>query len=69
MVHPERFERPTLWFVAKCSIQLSYGCVLTNGNSLRIPEFGGSRNLNWERTRTGLGLGGDERKSTDGLYE
>jgi hypothetical protein len=43
--------------------------VLTNGNSLRIPEFGGSRNLNWERTRTGLGLGGDERKSTDGLYE
>ena len=26
MVHPERFERPTYWFVASCSIQLSYGC-------------------------------------------
>ena len=26
MVHPERFERPTLWFVARYSIQLSYGC-------------------------------------------
>jgi hypothetical protein len=25
MVRPERFERPTYWFVASCSIQLSYG--------------------------------------------
>ena len=25
MVRPERFERPTPWFVAKYSIQLSYG--------------------------------------------
>jgi hypothetical protein len=25
MVRPERFELPTLWFVAKYSIQLSYG--------------------------------------------
>jgi hypothetical protein len=24
-VRPERFELPTLWFEAKCSIQLSYG--------------------------------------------
>jgi hypothetical protein len=24
-VRPERFELPTLWFVARCSIQLSYG--------------------------------------------
>ncbi len=28
MVRPERFELPTLWFEAKCSIQLSYGRVL-----------------------------------------
>ncbi len=28
MAHPERFERPTLWFVARYSIQLSYGCLL-----------------------------------------
>lgn len=25
LVRPDRFERPTLWFEAKCSIQLSYG--------------------------------------------
>ncbi len=25
MVRPERFELPTTWFVAKYSIQLSYG--------------------------------------------
>jgi acetyl/propionyl-CoA carboxylase alpha subunit len=25
MARPERFERPTLWFVARYSIQLSYG--------------------------------------------
>ena len=25
MAHPERFELPTPWFVAKYSIQLSYG--------------------------------------------
>ena len=25
MVRPERFELPTLWFEAKCSIHLSYG--------------------------------------------
>jgi hypothetical protein len=28
MVRPERFELPTLWFEAKCSIQLSYGRTL-----------------------------------------
>ena len=25
MARPERFERPTAWFVARYSIQLSYG--------------------------------------------
>jgi len=25
LARPERFERPTPWFVAKYSIQLSYG--------------------------------------------
>jgi hypothetical protein len=28
MVRPERFERPTYWFVASCSIHLSYGRTL-----------------------------------------
>src|SRR5437667_10602519 len=27
MARPERFELPTLWFEARCSIQLSYGRV------------------------------------------
>src|SRR5690349_16901416 len=27
LVHPERFELPTTWFVARYSIQLSYGCI------------------------------------------
>jgi hypothetical protein len=37
MVRPERFELPTPWFVAKCSIQLSYGrieIILAKTNSL-----------------------------------
>jgi hypothetical protein len=25
LARPERFELPTLWFEARCSIQLSYG--------------------------------------------
>ena len=28
-MRPERFELPTLWFEARCSIQLSYGRVRT----------------------------------------
>ena len=28
MARPERFELPTLWFVARYSIQLSYGRVI-----------------------------------------
>jgi hypothetical protein len=27
MARPERLELPTLWFEARCSIQLSYGRV------------------------------------------
>jgi hypothetical protein len=30
MARPERFELPTLWFEARCSIQLSYGRVGSN---------------------------------------
>ncbi|MDQ5884676.1 MAG: hypothetical protein QG556_1016 [Pseudomonadota bacterium] len=31
MVRPEGFEPPTLWFVAKYSIQLSYGRIFFGG--------------------------------------
>ncbi len=41
MVRPEGVEPPTYWFVASCSIQLSYGRTLQNcSNLLRIPEMG-----------------------------
>jgi hypothetical protein len=36
MVRPERFELPTLWFVAKCSIQLSYGRVTVLPAEIRL---------------------------------
>ncbi len=39
MVRPEGVEPPTYWFVASCSIQLSYGRTLQGCNSLSIPEM------------------------------
>jgi hypothetical protein len=39
MVRPEGFEPPAYWFVASCSIQLSYGRTLQGCNTTRIPEL------------------------------
>ena len=48
MVRPERFELPTAWFVARYSIQLSYGRIFKTRNyegvdsgrqSFRITSF------------------------------
>ncbi len=52
MARPERFELPTTWFVARYSIQLSYGRVLerptvSNGCSVfchTIPALGTFKN-------------------------
>ena len=46
MVRPERFELPTLWFVAKYSIQLSYGRtqVVSTKTILRLSGFSTGRN-------------------------
>jgi hypothetical protein len=54
MVRPERFELPTLWFVAKYSIQLSYGRthVVSGETIARLSGIGGLRN----RNRAGLGV-------------
>ena len=38
MVRPEGVEPPTYWFVASCSIQLSYGRTLQGCNKDRIPD-------------------------------
>jgi hypothetical protein len=35
VARPERFELPTLWFEARCSIQLSYGRVPPSYQNLR----------------------------------
>ena len=37
LVRPERFELPALWFVARCSIQLSYGRIL---KKIQAPDGG-----------------------------
>src|SRR5215468_2925014 len=43
LARPERFELPTSWFVARHSIQLSYGRAATkaSGRSNDRPVFGG----------------------------
>ena len=41
MVRPEGVEPPTYWFVASCSIQLSYGRTLQRSNLLKVSKFEG----------------------------
>jgi hypothetical protein len=59
MVRPERFELPTLWFVAKYSIQLSYGRTLWFQIKTidRLSGIQGARKLDWG-VRFGSGSGG-----------
>ena len=44
VVRPEGVEPPTYWFVASCSIQLSYGRTLHGCNKDRIPKMRGEGN-------------------------
>jgi hypothetical protein len=53
MVRPERFELPTLWFEAKCSIQLSYGRRKTSEAELKIAD-----NPPFSNYAAGTGSGG-----------
>jgi hypothetical protein len=51
-VRPERFELPTLWFEAKCSIQLSYGRLwLKLSKNMDEGKSGGGWWLDWWRRR------------------
>jgi hypothetical protein len=57
VARPERFELPTLWFEARCSIQLSYGRVDERGSV--YGAGGGIRNVQFRWARVvGFGLFG-----------
>ena len=68
MVRPERFELPTLWFEAKCSIQLSYGRVM---RSSKITDLAGCGQLNQVLLLCcgGLRFGERGREHRHGFYD
>src|SRR5258707_5864475 len=45
MVRPEGFDPPTLWFEAKCSIQLSYGRGKQGSTDTKNSGYSASRQL------------------------
>jgi hypothetical protein len=59
VARPERFELPTLWFEARCSIQLSYGREALNLHEVgrHDPEILGSRPAALISPRLALGSG------------
>jgi hypothetical protein len=58
VVRPERFELPTLWFEAKCSIQLSYGRVVAHKLNTDRLRDGGLERGGWGGV-VGFGEEGD----------
>ena len=61
MARPERFELPTLWFEARCSIQLSYGRVSTSYREIGLAVTTATeswQNSDWKRKEWSL-LGAD----------
>ena len=60
MARPERFELPTTWFVARYSIQLSYGRVLVGGahpSTREIPAASKDNSLPISHLRTPVTTG------------
>jgi hypothetical protein len=74
MVRPERFELPTLWFEARCSIQLSYGRVVKPFKTDDFFPLALSRrenltaNLPLARTFDAFELGTRRRTDQDSTY-
>ncbi len=71
VVRPERFELPTAWFVARYSIQLSYGRKeggdYRDINSWCQPRFSAEKKLgHWPTTRINP-LGASQIKKIKGL--
>ena len=54
MARPEGVEPPTAWFVARYSIQLSYGRIETGGIIHKVGGEGGIRTLDGLLTHTPL---------------
>jgi hypothetical protein len=63
LVRPERFELPTLWFEAKCSIQLSYGRVEDKLNTDEADSSDGGL----DRRRRGCVLRNEDQRN--GLHD
>ena len=59
MVRPERFELPASWFVARRSIQLSYG--RARGANITTPTSECHSIANWRRARAADLWSGGER--------
>ena len=62
MVRPERFELPASWFVARRSIQLSYG--RARGANITTPTSECHSIANWRRARAADLWSGGERGIT-----
>ena len=66
MAHPERFELPTTWFVARYSIQLSYGC--EGGYYRQEPHSGSRKTLSGTCKPQKRALAGAMSKARVGCY-
>jgi hypothetical protein len=67
MARPERFELPTLWFEARCSIQLSYGRVPPSYQNSRAERRGAGCGV--QESAAGVRAGRNRKKRCGALDE